>query len=409
MRLKVTPRDFRVRELLTFENDPAGQHYVHLLSKTKMDTMEALGVVAKLARVTRNDIAFAGLKDRQGETEQWISIRGRRVDYRGAGVQVSFKGRSKTPINSKQSTGNSFQIVVRDLDWPEAEKASVMTRQMKRDGFINYFDDQRFGSLRHGQGMPMHAVLVGNFEGALHRILARPSTRAVSGDVKLKQLLEKHWGDWDACLSIARGPLYQPVFQHLQRQPEDFKGALAKVSSRNKLIHAFTYQSYLWNQAVHKYLWQRLGKRNRLLIPSEIGAMCTFNKLDDEPREILQKLDSPLYAPDGEGGSPEFHTIMLDLLHHEELKPKEMRENQVPGMYWRQESRPILVVPENMRISQPDEDEEDRRFAKLTLTFALPRGAYATMLIKQLFAQAGIRRDDQARGSTGERYKKDHS
>ena len=87
MPIKQSPRDFHVRELLEFPEDPAGEFYVHLLKKEKIDTQEALSLISRNAKVPRGDIAFAGLKDRQGRTEQWISIRGRRVDV-GLGVSV---------------------------------------------------------------------------------------------------------------------------------------------------------------------------------------------------------------------------------------------------------------------------------------------------------------------------------
>ena len=38
MRIKVIPEDFRVRELLDFESDEQGEHYVHLLHKEKLST-----------------------------------------------------------------------------------------------------------------------------------------------------------------------------------------------------------------------------------------------------------------------------------------------------------------------------------------------------------------------------------
>ena len=41
MSLKYSPRDFKVRELLEFDPDPAGEFYVHLLRKEKLDTQEA--------------------------------------------------------------------------------------------------------------------------------------------------------------------------------------------------------------------------------------------------------------------------------------------------------------------------------------------------------------------------------
>ncbi len=93
MHLKYSPRDFQVRELLDYVEEPSGEYYVHLLKKQKLDTQDALSLIASKARVPRGDIAFAGLKDRQGITEQWISIRGRRVELREPGVQLIYKGR----------------------------------------------------------------------------------------------------------------------------------------------------------------------------------------------------------------------------------------------------------------------------------------------------------------------------
>ena len=39
----------------------------------------------------------------------------------------------------------------------------------------NYFDDQRFGCLRHGQGFIVRQLMSGNFEKALLAMLAAPS------------------------------------------------------------------------------------------------------------------------------------------------------------------------------------------------------------------------------------------
>ena len=108
MSLKQSPRDFRVYELLEFTPDPEGEYYVHLLKKEKVDTQEALSLISRQSRVPRGDIAFAGLKDRQGRTEQYISVKGRRVEFQAPGVELVYKGRSRSAIQSKQSRGNRF-------------------------------------------------------------------------------------------------------------------------------------------------------------------------------------------------------------------------------------------------------------------------------------------------------------
>src|SRR5690606_13975964 len=216
MRLKVRPEDFRVRELLDFEPDPRGEHFVHLLRKSKLDTVQALTEVARHCDVSRRDIAFAGLKDRQGITEQWISVRGKRLDLRRRDLEVTFVGRAAHAITSKQSRGNAFEIVLRELTEREVERLRARAAEVQRSGFPNYCDDQRFGNVRHGQGFIMRDVLAGEYERALQALIAMPSPHTITGDVKLKRILRAKWGDWDACAQIARGPAFRRVFAILQ-------------------------------------------------------------------------------------------------------------------------------------------------------------------------------------------------
>ena len=93
MKLKDAPGDFRVRETLDYVEDPHGPHFVHRLRKEKLDTLEAIRQIADRLGIDRTRIAFAGLKDRQGVTEQWISIEGERLDWRDRNLELRFVGR----------------------------------------------------------------------------------------------------------------------------------------------------------------------------------------------------------------------------------------------------------------------------------------------------------------------------
>lgn len=386
MSLKQSPRDFQVRELLEFESDPSGEFYVHLLKKEKLDTQEALSLIARKSRVPRSDLAFAGLKDRQGQTEQFISIKGRRVEFKAPGVQLIYKGRSARAINSKMSRGNRFKIVLRGLDRTGAYWIKDEIPDFGRVGYVNYFDDQRFGCLRHGQGFPMRDILAGRYEKALQRLIARPSPVALGGDTKLKQLIDQHWGDWEVCARIARGPVWRPVLEHLRRRPADFAGAIQKLNSRTRLIHSFAYQSYLWNRAVSSVLDELLPKRDQVRIASLMGDLTSFSKLSEECAVQLRGLDTPLYAPDGTGGDPRFRAEITRWLRSEQLTPEKCQQNTLPGMVWREEPRDLLVRPTNIYANQPERDDQQRGATKLEVAFSLPRGVYATMLIKHLFA-----------------------
>ncbi len=402
MRLKVKPDDFRVRELLDYEQDPRGQHYVHRLRKEKLDTLQALTELARITGVSRRDIAFAGLKDRQGVTEQWISVRGRRLEFDRPDLQVTFDGRAREPISSKQSRGNAFEIVLRELDDAELDRLQERLADVRATGFVNYFDDQRFGCVKHGQGFIMRDVLHGDYEAALRTLIATPSPRAISGDVKLKRILREKWGDWDACAAIARGPQWRRVFGALLRDGRDFAGALAGLPERQKLIHAFAYQSYLWNRALSRWLRREVPADETAEIWTELGRLRAWRRLTPAAAARIAGIDAPMFGVGLTGGEPSYRAALDAVLRREEVGVQACEEHALPGLELRTELRSTVVKPDDPRVAQVKRDRGSRALAA-TLAFALPRGAYATMLIKCLTANrwspAPRRPGSRSRGS----------
>lgn len=384
MKLKVRPEDFRVHEEVVFPRVPDGAYYVHVLRKQKLDTQQALTAVARLAGVARADVAFAGLKDRQGVTEQWITIRGRRLDHRDRSLHVAFRGRTDRPLTSRMSTGNRFEIVVRGLDEAANDRVQANAQVVMDLGLPNYFDDQRFGGLRHGQGFPMRDVLLGDFERALQRMVAQPSPVAITGDVKLKRLLARHWGDWAACAGLARGPAYRRLFEHLVARPHDFLGALDRLPTRQKLIHAFAYQSLLWNRAVHRLLLGRFGRRG-VLLQTRIGRLLAWHG-ETSLESWLERQSTPLFAPGAIEGSPEFVAAARQVVGRERLTPDVASAVEVAGMVLRSEPRELRVRPRDLRIGPVQRDETERGCSKIAISFGMPRGSYATLVVKRLLA-----------------------
>jgi tRNA pseudouridine13 synthase len=174
MKLKQRPQDFRVTELLDFEESRDGEFFVHRLRKERMDTLEALDRIARAAGVKRPSLAYAGLKDRQAVTEQYISILGKRIDHEEEGLSCKFVGRSNEAISSKMSRGNRFRIIVRDLSRFDATRLRRNKASVTQHGLPNYFDDQRFGCLEHGQGLVALSLAKGRPDEALRRLIARP-------------------------------------------------------------------------------------------------------------------------------------------------------------------------------------------------------------------------------------------
>ncbi|MBK8100387.1 MAG: tRNA pseudouridine(13) synthase TruD [Planctomycetes bacterium] len=386
MRLKETPEDFRVRELLDFEAVANGEHVVHLLHKEKLSTPEALAMVVQEAGVDRAGIAYAGLKDRQAITDQYISIAGRAVEISKPHLRLTPVGRTDRPITSRMSRGNAFAIVVRDLRPTDAAQLRRNLPSLQKTGFPNYFDDQRFGSLRHGQGFPMLHIVRGDFELALRRLIATPSPVAISGDVKLKRALHARWGDWDGCRDLARGPIWQSLFGWLQQHPDDFRSAIEHLPLRQRVIHAFAFQSVLWNRAVSSLLRGGVGSAQRVRIRTLAGDLIGWKYLDPEREQKLVAMRTPLYAPDGDGGSEPFARATAEVLEELRLHRDDFLRNQIPGMIWKEEPREVLIKPQDLAdVSLAPDEMHDGRVAA-TLSFSLPRGAYATMMLKRLLA-----------------------
>lgn len=405
MRLKTTPEDFRVRELLTWDEVPGGNFVVHVLHKEKLSTPEALTILARDAHVERGGIAYAGLKDRQAITDQYLTIERRAVDFELPNLRVRPVGTTDKPITSRQSSGNAFRIVVRDLRPTQAAQLRRSLPSLVKTGFPNYFDDQRFGCLRHGQGFPMRSVLRGDFERALQQLIAEPSPVAITGDVKLKRTLQLQWGDWEACARIARGPAYEPLFAHLCSAPDDFRGALEYVPLRQRVIHAFAYQSYLWNRAVSRLLRGGVMSAQRLRIATLAGDLLAWKYLAPEREAKLREMRTPLFGPEGDGGSEPFRRAMIAELQEEGLQRSDFLDHEVPGMIWKEESRDVLVVPREVADVEIEPDELHQGSVKATLAFELPRGAYATMMIKRLFAPSfyGYREEEPGGDDGGAR------
>jgi tRNA(Glu) U13 pseudouridine synthase TruD len=60
----------------------------------------------------------------------------------------------------------------------------------------------------------------------------------------------------------------------------------------------------------------------------------------------------------------------------------------VPGFHLKGEERALIVRPAHLRVRPPEPDGLNRGFSAVRVRFELPRGSYATLIVKRLFAEA---------------------
>ena len=189
---QIAPR--RLRRLRAGPLRPVhdGAFSLYRLEKWDIGTLEALGSLAKSWNLSRAQISFGGLKDRHARTDQVLSIRGGpRAELRGLGLP----GRVPRPLARSDQPRELPRKPLPDHGARPGELPDLAP--LKKYGVPNYFDDQRFGSLRGTNGEFIgHALVRGENEKALKLALASPSGEDRKKERDLKVLLRDRWGDW---------------------------------------------------------------------------------------------------------------------------------------------------------------------------------------------------------------------
>lgn len=149
-KIRTSPEDFIVEEMLAFEPSGAGEHAFLQIRKTGENTDYVARQLARFADVRQRDIGFAGLKDRHAVTTQWFSVwlPGKPdpdwAAFASASIDVLQAIRHARKLQRGALSGNRFTLVIRDWqgDW---DKANAQLNLIKSAGLANYFGEQRFG------------------------------------------------------------------------------------------------------------------------------------------------------------------------------------------------------------------------------------------------------------------------
>jgi tRNA pseudouridine13 synthase len=394
MKLKQRPEDFSVKESFRFDEAPEGTWRVYLMDKQKLSTFEAVARVQQRFGLKPGSITYCGLKDKQGRTEQLIAVNGHDVELQDPDLRLKYLGRSEKPLSAANITSNRFAVTVRRVRQSEVQQLTIAAAEVNRLGVINYFDSQRFGSLKHGQGFIAKDLIRGDFEAALHNYLAVPSPLDRTDDAKVKAFWAEHWGDWTARCPFDANRKYIRILKALRDEPTDFVTAFLQIDSDYRALILFTYQSYLWNETARRLLQLVLPREHLFPMPYQAGTLLHHRDAAPEVLRMLKTATVPLLAPNSPVADPRVQEAVVWVLGREKLKLEQLRIELAPRLlYFRHEERKLTVIPQKLVVGRPRPDELNRDFTKVNIAFTLPPGSYATLVVKRLF-HFGLEDDD---------------
>jgi len=378
MRLKTTPDDFVVREAvdLRIRRKPA-PYRVYMLEKQGWNTADAISAIARAKGLSPSRIRYGGKKDRYGHTFQYVTIEHPAdLSLATPGYQLRAMGYSTEPMAPAKILANHFEVTVRELEPEQAKRMRVGADRVKVDGFPNYFDDQRFGSYDPERGLIAEQMLRGRWEEALAIAL----TAAYPGEKReakeRKQALRAAWGSWAECRALAKTAFEQRTFTLLQEHPDQFRQALATARREELEMWVSAYQSFLWNEVLRRLIGENPATVD---IP---GAAGPYRFGPAAP--ALRAMRIPLPGRGMRFPDPDVGLLLEEILRERRLRPGQLEGELLPGLPMKASPREAWVTLSSLQTEGPQPDERYGGHQKLTLRFTLPKGTYATMLIKAL-------------------------
>ena len=409
-RLRASPADFRVTERERFETQPVGADpgpYPHLVVRVTLADWETNDFASELSDrlgISRERVSWAGTKDKRAVTTQLFSVDGIEPDDLPeiSGVDIEVVGRTGRPILFGDLAGNDFEIVVRDPDAPE--NADAITADLRAfaesdegDDAVavpNYFGQQRFGSRRpvtHEVGL---AIVRGDWEAAVLAYVGNPSEYEPERTREARAFVDETH-DWQAALQRYPGHLgYERSMLHRLVEgddgPADFRAALESVPTNLQRLFVNAAQSYIFN----RILSERLRRGLPFARPVAGDVVCfadtdtpaglavpdtdrTQPVTDGRVRAITRHCErdrafvtAPLVGTETELGEGEPGEIERSVLDAVGVEPADFDR---PGEFHSTGTRRAVLVRTDLDI-----ERDPLRFA-----FSLPRGSYATVLLRE--------------------------
>jgi len=398
VKIKVKPEDFVVREksLLTVGTAPAA-YRIYRLGKKQWDAFDLVGVLARRLGVYKDEIGLAGLKDRYGDSEQLISVRNRdglpeKLDE--LNYSLAHEGYADRKLTAADIAGNSFRITLRDMSTADAETVKRNCLEARAWGFPNYFDEQRFGSARAGKGFPGKALFLGKMEEAL-RIYWAPSEFDRGEEKAFKARAAALWRQWGK-IDVPVPRKFAKVFAVLKAPGGymAFNKAVNAVDRDLTILSLQAYQSFLFNRLLVRYL-DNLSERKTIgpleRFPFPYGELSFYRELRPEAFGKLKDLSLPVPGHDTIASDPDVRQALESALAEENIGLENLKVKKLHGKAVRGTERKAVVVPEEFAFDEPRADELYPGRKKITLFFFLPRGSYATMLVKRVALGTGLK------------------
>lgn len=350
MKVKSRPEEFKVTEVLSKKPSKKRSKFrYYSLQKRGIETSQALDRVARASRVPKEKILYAGIKDKNAQTVQFIAVKEplKLKELKSRDLTVKFVGWMAEPPR-EVIKGNRFEIFVGGVKELQEERLKTL----KELGIPNYYGEQRFTPVREGK-LFIEEYLRGA-EGAV-KYLFTPAGWESSKTRRAKKLFIE--GKFSKAAKAFKG-WRRRVAEHLAGGGS-WEGALKLIPREEIEFQLNVLQAYLFNELLSRLIKE--GAKEPLKFKYKLGYLYYPLEEVELPPEL------PVFTPEV--------NLYDEVLKDRGIKREGLKELQP---LFHSFKRKTLVKPEELKVKREGEG--------YTLSFLLPPGAYATNLLRFLFS-----------------------
>ena len=382
---KHTPTDFQVEETPLYPCSGDGEHLYLWVEKTGITTRELLNQVSRQLNIRERDIGYAGLKDARALTRQMISIPFETLNRLGTltlnGAKILKLDRHNNKLRLGHLAGNRFTITLRNTKDNPLPQAEAIITELKKRGVPNFFGEQRYGVLGNSARLG-RLLLQQDFVGFCEEFIGDPT------------LIRNP--EWRAAARLYRAGDIKAALCSLPHRMKDEKRilqALVDKKPHRKAVFSLPHHllrfflSAAQSQLFDQLLFQRLSEVDQLIdgdiaVKHANGACFKVEQAKAEQSRADNfeiSPSAPLYG----------HKVLLaagipgaterELLKKNGLQLHDWKLAQ--GLTMAGERRPLRVPLSEVEIIAAAANT-------LTLRFSLPKGSYATSVLRELIKES---------------------
>ncbi|PLX99820.1 MAG: tRNA pseudouridine(13) synthase TruD [Desulfuromonas sp.] len=378
--IKETADDFHVEEIPLYQPSGEGEHLYLTVEKKDLTTQQLLRHAAQTFKVQEREIGYAGLKDAKATTIQTISLplvepdQAERIET-GQISMVSAR-RHRNKLRPGHLLGNRFQIRIADPEPDALERARTILEILEKRGMPNYFGRQRYGILGNSH-LVGRSIMKQDYETGCRLVIGDP------------ELIE-HPAWKEAAELFLSGDLQKAVERlprHCRYERQVITDLIRGRSAKKTLLGLPRNMLRLYLSACQSSLFDRIIDMRLATIdkiwPGDIAykhqnGACF--RVENESAE-QQRADSfeisataPLFGHKTMLARSQSGIIEESLLEKEKLQLGDFKLGR--GLDMPGERRPIRIPVSDIEIEMEQKD--------LLLRFALPKGSFATSLLREV-------------------------